>query len=285
LENGKLSRFGWLSTARGFARAAIGTSVVGLIGCPENKGDDKHGTADASAGSFAAASPTPVAAASAGDGTIRGTVTLTGKVPVMTEIIDRKGDPICAKTRMKSNDVVVDKKNDLQDVLVRIAPGGIKGKFPAPADALVEQKECMYLPKTFGIQSGGSIVVRNQDKTTHNVHTYVGGESQFNEAQPPGSPDIKLPEPGKTSDTGVITFKCDIHRWMRASAVVTDHPYFTVTGSDGTFELDKLPTGKFKLEAWHSTFGVKTLDVTVESGKPVAVNIAFNADTDGRVTP
>jgi plastocyanin len=183
---------------------------------------------------------------------------------------------------MKYNDVIYDKKGNLQDVLVRIAPGSIKGKFPTPADVTVEQKDCMYLPRTFGIQSGGTVVVKNDDKTTHNVHTYKGQESQFNQGQPPGSGDIKLPEKGKTYDDGVISFKCDIHKWMTAFGVVTDHPYFAVSGVDGTFKLDKLPAGKYKLEAWHSSFGSKTQDVEVVEGKPLNVNLSFNADTDKR---
>jgi len=260
----------------------LGSSV--LTGCPEDKGDDKPPPPAKTAEPAATAAPaaTPAAAAPTGNGVITGTVTLTGKPPVMADIVERKGDPVCAKTMMKYNDVVLGKKNELEDVLVRIAPGSIKGKFPPPADVAVEQKECMYLPKTFGIESGGSVIIQNKDKTTHNVHTYKGNESQFNQGQPPGTPDIKLPEKGKTYDDGVITFKCDIHKWMNASGVVTDHPFFTVTGADGAFKLEKLPPGKYKLEAWHSTFGVKTQDVTVEDGKPLAVKIEFNADTDKR---
>jgi plastocyanin len=264
---------------------ALGASI--LAGCPEDKGDDRPAATSAkppppAATSAAAATAAPAAAAPSGNGVITGTVTLTGKAPVMADIAERKGDPVCAKTAMKYNDVIVGKKNELQDVLVRLAPGSIKGKLPAPQDITVEQKECMYLPKTFGIESGGSVVVKNDDKTTHNVHTYKGNESQFNQGQPPGTPDIKLPEKGKTYDDGVISFKCDIHKWMQASGVVTDHPYFAVSGADGTFKLDKLPPGKYKLEAWHSTFGSKTQDVTVEDGKPLSVKFEFNADTDKR---
>lgn len=279
-----MSRFGSKMATQALIVAALGTALLGLTGCPEDKGDDKPAATAPPAAPSATAPPSaaPVAAAPTGNGTVTGTVTVTGKLPVMADIVERKGDPVCARTMMKYNDVIADKKGDLQDVLVRIAPGSIKGKFPTPTDLSVEQKECMYLPKTFGIQSGGSVIVKNTDKTTHNVHTYKGNESQFNQGQPPGTPDIKLPEKGKTYDDGVITFKCDIHKWMNSSGVVTDHPYFAVTGTDGTFKLDKLPPGKYKLEAWHSLFGVKTQDITVEDGKPLAVTIAFNAETDKR---
>jgi plastocyanin len=275
-----MSRHGYL-----VAIMALGTTA--LAGCPDNKGDDKPASSTTTTTATSAPAVTtaaPVAAAPTGNGTVTGTVTVTGKVPVMQDIAERKGDPVCAKTPMKYNDVIVDKKNDLKDVLVRIAPGSIKGKFPAPSDLAVNQKDCMYVPHTFGIQSGGSVIVKNEDKTTHNVHTYKGQESQFNQGQPPGTPDIKLPEKGKTYDEGVITFKCDIHKWMASYGVVTDHPYFVVTGDDGTFKLDKLPPGHYKLEAWHSMFGSKSQDIDVADGKPVSVNLSFNADTDKRAS-
>jgi plastocyanin len=275
-----MSRYGYL-----VAIMAVGTTA--LVGCPDNKGDDKPAGTTTTTTATAAAAATSAASAAApaaptGNGTVTGTVTVTGKVPVMGDIAERKGDPVCAKTPMKYNDVIVDKKGDLQDVLVRLAPGSIKGKFPTAPDISVDQKDCMYLPHTFGIQSGESVVVKNDDKTTHNVHTYKGQESQFNQGQPPGSTDIKLPEKGKSYDDGVITFKCDIHKWMTSYGVVTDHPYFSVTAADGTFKLDKLPAGKYKLEAWHSTFGSKTQDIEVVEGKPLNVTVAFNADTDKR---
>jgi plastocyanin len=278
-----MARYGTLVALA--ALAALGTTT--LVGCPEDKGDDKPAatTTTTTASAPSATTAAPVAAAPTGNGTITGTVTVTGKVPVMLDIAERKGDPVCAKTAMKYNDVIVDKKNDLKDVLVRLAPGSVKGKFPTPPDVMVEQKDCMYTPRTMGIQAGGSVEVKNDDKTTHNVHTYKGQESQFNQGQPPGTPDIKLPEKGKTYDEGVITFKCDIHKWMAGYGVVTDHPYFAVTSDDGTFKLDKLPPGHYKLEAWHSTFGSKTQDVDVADGKPVTINFAFNADTDKRGTP
>jgi plastocyanin len=263
------------------AMMALGTTA--LTGCPEDKGDDKPVATAAPPPAATSAAPPPAApSAPTGNGVISGTVTVTGKVPAMLDIVERKGDPVCAKQAMKYNDVIVGKKSELQDVLVRLAPGSIKGKLPTPADVTVEQKDCMYLPKTFGIESGGSVIIRNMDKTTHNVHTYKGNESQFNQGQPPGTPDIRLPEKGKTYDDGVITFKCDIHKWMNSSGVVTDHPYFGVTGADGAFKLEKLPPGKYKLEAWHSAFGTKTQEVTVEEGKPLVVKFEFNAETDKR---
>ena len=46
-----------------------------------------------------------------------------------------------------------------------------------------------------------------------------------------------------TAKEVMVPFKCDVHGWMNAYVGVLDHPYFAVTGADGTFELKGLPPG------------------------------------------
>jgi hypothetical protein len=75
----------------------------------------------------------------------------------------------------------------------------------------------------------------------------------------------------------VFKIKCDVHPWMNAWIHVLDHPFFSVTGEDGTFTIRGLPPGKYTLTAWHETLGTKTADVTVEEGKPASVDITFDA--------
>ena len=62
----------------------------------------------------------------------------------------------------------------------------------------------------------------------------------------------------------VVKLGCDVHRWMRAYLPVTDHPFFDVTGRDGSFRISNLPKGKsVVVRAWHEKFGELTKKVKV----------------------
>jgi plastocyanin len=210
----------------------------------------------------------------AGFGTINGTVAFSGKAPEMKEL-PRKADPVCAAKPMKDNEVIVNSNNTLKDVLVRVAPGSVKGKFDAPAQTVnVKQQDCMYAPRVQGAVAGQTVQVENDDKTMHNVHTYKGQETILNQGQPAGSPPIK--KDNVATEAAVLKFKCDVHPWMTGFVVVTDHPFFQTTGADGSFKLDKVPAGKYTVEAWHSRYGLKTATVTVEPNKTADVKFSYD---------
>jgi hypothetical protein len=58
---------------------------------------------------------------------------------------------------------------------------------------------------------------------------------------------------------------------------VLPHPYFAVTGEDGTFTIKNLPPGTYKLTAWHEKFGTQTADVTVAAKDEKENNFTFKA--------
>lgn len=208
--------------------------------------------------------------AHAGGGTISGSVSFTGTTPKRAPL-DRSSDPFCAKTKTLSEKVLVS-GGKLQDVHVGIKSGKA-GKHKAPsASVVINQKTCMYRPRVVGIMAGQPLSITNGDQTMHNVHVYVGKQTWFNRGQPAGAKAIKS-DAAEAGD--VMTFKCDVHPWMRGYAVVTDHPFFDVTKSDGAFTVKDVPPGRYTLEAWHPELGVKKKRVTVEAGKTATVEFAF----------
>jgi hypothetical protein len=137
----------------------------------------------------------------------------------------------------------------------------------------VEQEGCAYRPRIQGAQVGQAIVVKNGDKTMHNVHSYKGTATMFNRAQPPSAPALN--EALTDKDVGVIKFKCDVHPWMAGYLVVSDHPFFATTDAKGAFTIKDVPPGKYKMEAWHEKLGTQTAEVTVTEGMPASVAFTF----------
>ena len=204
-------------------------------------------------------------------GTIEGTVSFSG-TPPKPQKLNRKSDPVCAKKDFNDESILLSKSGkELQNVLVRVKSTPA-GKAPTE-DVLVGQKDCMYRPRVQGAVEGQKIKVQNDDPTLHNVHTYEGTKTLFNQAQPPGSAAIEKPLP-KTED--VVKLKCDVHPWMAAFVVVNKNPYFAVTKEDGTFQIKDVPAGTYTVEAWHEKLGTKTQQVTVTEGKPAQAKFDFS---------
>lgn len=260
--------------------SAIALTALTLAACedPPQKPPSGTGTSKpATTGTGTAAMPpkatttaaTP--AAPAGNGTIKGTVEITGKPAEMKTPTKRKETDVCKEKDIKYNAVIVNGKG-LKDVFVRLPVGAVKGTFKAPdKPAVVDQKDCMYEPRIQGVVSEQEVEIKNSDQTLHNVHTYKGTESLFNQAQPKGADPLK-----KSWEDGIIRFTCDVHPWMRSFVIVTDHPFFAVSGDDGSFTIDKIPAGKYEVEAWHSHYGLKKATVEVADGKPAEVKFTYD---------
>jgi plastocyanin len=213
-------------------------------------------------------------AAMAAGGSVTGSVKLVGKAPAPTPL-NMKSDPFCAKQPQASDEeVVVGKTGELKNVVVRIAKG-VKAAPPAPkTPAVVDQVGCTYNPRVVVAQAGQQVEIRNSDQTMHNVHTYKGTATLFNLAHIQGTPPHKKSFP---TVGDVIKFKCDVHPWMTGWVLVTDSPYFKVTGADGKFDISEIPAGTYTLEAWHEKYGTQTKEITVADGKPIDLKLEFKA--------
>jgi len=201
-------------------------------------------------------------------GDLTGTVTLKGTPPAEKDITPLKEDATCGKlpgaATAKTTHYVVGAKGELANcvVIVKGVPGA-KSTGASAAPMVVDQKACIYLPHIFAVQTGQKIVVKNSDPVIHNVHTTpTSGAPEFNQAQMAGGPDLNL---SIDKAENFLRFKCDVHPWMFAYATAVDHPYFAVTGADGTFKIANVPPGKYTVEALHRKAGAVSQEVEVKA--------------------
>ena len=257
------------------SRAWLGLVCVALGGASCKKDEPRSEPVVVAQGAAAQKLLTPESAGAPAGGTaaVKGTVTLTGVPPEMP-LTKRDADPYCARTPMKDEEVVVGAGGALKNVIVRITKG-ITGNYEPPmTNVTLDQSQCMYRPRVAVIMAGQSLLVRNSDQTLHNVHTYKGASTLFNQAEVPGLPAIAKTFKDATGE--ILKFKCDVHPWMTGFLIVTDHPFFQATGTDGSFKLDKVPAGQYTVEAWHSRYGLKTATVTVEPNKAAEVKLSYD---------
>jgi hypothetical protein len=147
-----------------------------------------------------------------------------------------------------------------------------QGAAAAPATAgepLLDQLNCQYEPYVMGMVTGQKLKIRNSDPLLHNVHATPKVNKEFNFAQV-----TKGQVNEKTFDKSevLVRMKCDVHPWMFAYIGVVDHPYFAVTGKDGSFKISNLPAGKYTIEAVHLKAGAKQQEITVTGDEKKAIN-------------
>ncbi|MGH7739593.1 MAG: hypothetical protein ACREL1_05550 [bacterium] len=219
----------------------------------------------------------PPATGKMGAGVITGKVSLIGKIPTRKKI-DMSADPICQGQHAQpvyDQSVVADSRGDLANVLVYVS-GGAAVYDPPKAPVTLLQTGCMYAPHVFGVQAGQKLDIFNEDATMHNVHALDANGTGFNVAQGQKGDETEqeFMEPEMP-----VTLKCDVHGWMRCYGGVFTHPFFTVTGQDGTFKIKGLPTGTYDLTAWQEKYGFsKPQTVKIQNGKAEKVNFKFKAD-------
>jgi hypothetical protein len=64
-------------------------------------------------------------------------------------------------------------------------------------------------------------------------------------------------------NTGAATILCNFHFDMIGYVVIVPTPYFTLTGSDGTFTIKNVPPGTYTLKTWSSDGKPTTQSITV----------------------
>ena len=218
-------------------------------------------------------SAAPAATASTGNAVISGTISYANGDP--DTAIEMSADPVCLSLHgdeVHSEKVVAD-GGGLANVFVYVK-SGIEGSYTAPEEkAMLNQKGCQYTPHVSGVMVGQTLVIKNSDPTLHNVHALPAKNDEFNQGQP--FKDMELEHTFDEAEV-MVPFKCDVHPWMASYMGVMDHPFFAVSGADGSFSIAGLPAGDFEIEAWHEELGTKTMSVTVAADGSAEANFDFS---------
>ncbi len=208
-------------------------------------------------------------------GAIRGTVAFDGTPPDNKRL---KLEPACmaAHDGEVYDKAVLVEDGKVQNAFVWIKSGLDGWKIP-PADESVvveiDQHGCVYNPRILGMRAGQSVGFVNSDPLLHNIHAIAEENDGFNLAMPPQATKV---EREMFAPEVMVHVKCDVHPWMTAYVGVVDHPFFAVTGADGSFAIEGVPPGDYEVGVWHEVLGTQTVTVTVpaQGTGEVAVTLA-----------
>jgi len=211
-------------------------------------------------------------------GAIAGIVKLEGTPPRM-RTINMRAVPNCAKmhaTPPMLEDVVPGDNGTLQNVVVYLQGDFSAYSFPAATTPVsLDQKGCIYVPHVVALTTQTPLRIHNSDSATHNSFTITKNNTQSNETQAVGGPAL---ERLFSRPEVAIALKCNLHPWMKVYVAVFSHPYFQVTGQDGSFSLKNVPPGTYTLTAWHEHYGTSEQTVTLAPKGEQTVTISFKAD-------
>jgi plastocyanin len=211
-------------------------------------------------------------------GTISGKIKFTGARPTNPRI-DMSEEVACKNkypAPPTAETVVVNPNGTLANVFVYVKAGLPAGAtYPAPATAVVlDQSGCRYHPHVLGVMVGQNLEILNSDPVLHNIKAKAVKNRPFNVSQP--SAGMKTMRTFATPEV-MVALECNVHGWMNAFLGVLPHPFYAVSGADGSFSIKGLPPGTYTIEAWHEKYGTQTATVTVAGAAPKTQDFTFAA--------
>jgi hypothetical protein len=252
-----------------------------------------------------------------GFGTLSGKVTLDGDIPAVIDLVAAiKAKGVDLKCCLASGAVVTDQKwivdkktKGVANVVVWVKPP--PGKyFDIPAKlqnrkgekVVIDQPNCAFLPYVSAynpsyfdgkkqVPTGQELIFKNSSTATHNVRALGDGKINvgFNPNLAPKTElnaTKDLPERQQLKPYLMpVTLECSFHPWMTAKVYVFDHPFYAITGADGSYEIPSVPAGtEVILMVHHGDAGwVLTEKGEFKNGRPITVKAGEKKVMDFKV--
>jgi hypothetical protein len=210
-------------------------------------------------------------------GSVAGTVVLSSGVEETEEFPVNKDYEACGKEPRRIHWVRV-KGSRLLDAVVFIHDIDC-GKPFAEADKVigVQQERCGFTPPLQIIRDRGRLELRNLDPVMHSARIYEIIQSAqrqiLNAVQERDSDAISTVL--RVTRGNAIKMECSVHDFMHGWVFVARNPYYVIVDDNGTFRIDDIPAGKYRLRVWHSRLGYRETEVVISAGHESHVEFTY----------
>lgn len=131
----------------------------------------------------------------------------------------------------------------------------------------------VYVPRVLVAPVGSTVRFPNHDPFNHNVFS-VSEPNQF---------DLGLYGRGESraqifGHPGLVRVYCNVHPRMVAYVIVMANRHYAQPGADGTFAIEHVPPGRYRLHVWHERIAAEVIkEITVTAGGVSDLQVNLNA--------
>lgn len=159
------------------------------------------------------------------------------------------------------------------ETLVWLEPAArVAARRPATFQMVTRGKT--LLPHVLAVPLGSTVEFPNDDPISHNLFSLSAGNNF----------DLGLYRRGagkayKFDKAGLVNVYCNVHPQMSAVIHVMTSPYYAFADAAGTYSLEDVPAGKYRLVAWNEQGGMSESPLEVSSGGQVTGAVALTLDS------
>ncbi len=143
-------------------------------------------------------------------------------------------------------------------------------KPPKQRTNTIKSLDCRFTPFIGLLEKGEDLTFENWDPVLHSIEVFQstakGGrllfrenlashrhsrKSDFLQSEKSGIHQSGPPLTYEIRDEGILFFRCPLHEYMEAWAMVLSHDYYAISDEDGHFSISGIPTGTHTLIVWH----------------------------------
>jgi plastocyanin len=203
--------------------------------------------------------------------TIRGAVKVEGTLPKLPSLQITKYKEICKDVPNES--LSVGPGQGVRYAVVTLE-GVTKGKAVEKETVHeLDNIKCRFSPHVQAASVGQFVLVKNSDPILHTAHAvFTNDQPQFNVGLYPGRTSRK-----PLIAAGLVKIRCEVHPWMAAYIMVTEHPYHAVSDIYGEYDLSDVPPGVYQLKVWHESLGTQEKRIEVKPAGTQKVDFTFTA--------